>query len=103
MHNHIEIIVETSFFYSIVFENGDYTYKIVLPSDDSRTWYEAEEICREYEGGHLASISNEAENQYLNEKIQLLSSSPREPEQLWLGGIDEDGRAYKWVDGKTFQ
>lgn len=86
-----------------LFENGDYTYKIVLPSDDSRTWYEAEEICREHEGGHLASISNEAENQYLNEKIQLLSSSPREPEQLWLGGIDKDGRAYKWVDGQTFQ
>lgn len=88
-----------------VFENGEHSYKIVLPSDDSRTWYEAEEICREYEGGHLASITDEAENQFLNEKIQLISSSPRVPEELWLGAKDEQyfGRAYQWADGKTFQ
>ncbi|XP_078351415.1 macrophage mannose receptor 1-like isoform X2 [Oculina patagonica] len=88
-----------------LFENGEYSYKIVLSSDDARTWYEAEEICREYEGGHLASIADEAENQYLNEKIQLISSSPRDPEVLWLGAKDEEhfGRAYQWADGNTFQ
>lgn len=88
-----------------LFENGEYSYKIVLSSDDSRTWYEAEEICREYEGGHLASIADEDENKYLNEKIQLVSSSPSEPEQLWLGAKDKQyfGRAYEWADGRTFQ
>lgn len=88
-----------------VFENGEYSYKIVLSSDDSRTWYEAEEICEEYEGGHLASIADEDENKYLNEKIQLISSSPSEPEQLWLGAKDGQyfGRAYEWADGRTFQ
>lgn len=51
-----------SFFYFIVFENGDYIYKIVLFSDDSWMWYEVEEICWEYEGGYLVSIFNEVEN-----------------------------------------
>lgn len=88
-----------------VFENGECSYKIVLSSDDSRTWYEAEEICEEYEGGHLASIADEDENKYLNEKIQLISSSPSEPEQLWLRAKDGQyfGRAYEWADGRTFQ
>ena len=88
-----------------VFEHGEYSYKIVLSSDDSRTWYEAEEICREHEGGHLASIASEDENKYLNEKIQLVSSSPSEPEQLWLGAKDDQyfSRVYQWADGRTFQ
>ena len=99
---HVFLIKYCSFL--TVFENGEYSYKIVLSSDDSRTWFEAEEICREYEGGHLASISNEDENKYLNEKIQLVSSSPREPEELWIGAKDEEyGGVYQWTDGKTFQ
>ena len=88
-----------------VFENGEYSYKVVLSTDDSRTWFEAEEICREYEGGHLASVTDEAENSFLNEKIQLISHSPSEPEQLWIGAKDEEqfGKAYQWADGLKFQ
>lgn len=91
--------------FSTVFENGEYSYKVVLSGDDSRTWYEAEEICREFEGGHLASVTDEDENSFLNEKIQLLSESPYEPEQLWIGAKDEQqfGKAYQWVDGRNFQ
>lgn len=57
------------FFFLIVFENGEYFYKIVFFSDDSWMWYEVEEICEEYEGGYLVSIVDEDENKYLNEKI----------------------------------
>lgn len=96
------VLAETKGF---LFENGEHSYKIVLASDDSRTWYEAEEICREYEGGHLATITDEAENSFLNEKIQLLSRSPSEPEQLWIGAKEEGalGKAYQWADGHKFQ
>ena len=77
----------------------------MLSSDDSRTWFEAEEICRDYEGGHLASITDEAENSFLNKKIQLLSQSPTEAEQLWIGAKDEQqfGKDYQWADGRKFQ
>lgn len=53
----------------------------------------------------MASIADEAENKFLNEKIQLLSNSPRVPEELWLGAKDEQyfGRAYEWADGNIFQ
>ena len=90
-----------------VFEKGEYSYKIVLASDDRRTWYEAEEICRGHEGGHLVTITNdhEDENSFLNEKIQHLTSSPNEPELLWIGAKEEQelfGKAYKWADGQNF-
>lgn len=90
-----------------VFEKGEYSYKIVLASDDRRTWYEAEEICQGHEGGHLVTITNdhEDENSFLNEKIQHLTSSPNEPELLWIGAKEEQelfGKAYKWADGQNF-
>ena len=101
----IIIIIIIVILFTAVFEKDDYSYKIVLAGDDSRTWYEAEEICREYEGGHLASITDEAENSFLNEKIQLLSNSPSKPEQLWTGAKDDQqsGKAYQWADGHKFQ
>lgn len=90
-----------------IFEKGEYSYKIVLASDDRRTWYEAEEICQGHEGGHLVTITNdhEDENSFLNEKIQHLTSSPNEPELLWIGAKEERelfGKAYKWADGQNF-
>ena len=91
---------------SSVFENGKYSYKIVLGSDDLRSWFEAEEICREREGGHLASITSKAENTFVNEKILLLGHLPDEVQELWLGAIDErliSVDAYHWVDGENFR
>lgn len=91
-----------------LFHNGEYSYKIVLSSDDSRTWYEAEEICREYEGGHLASVTDEDENAFVNEKIQLLSRSASDSQQVWIGAKDEQKygkayRSYQWADGHVFR
>lgn len=87
-----------------MFENGEYSYKVVLSSEDDRSWFEAEQICQQNEGGHLASILSKEENRFLNEKIQLLSNSKTEPEQLWIGAIDEQiyGK-FHWANGEKFE
>ena len=93
-----------SWFSLLVFENGDYSYKVVLSSEDERTWYESEHICQQNEGGHLASISSEDENRFLNEKIQLLSGSKEKPEQLWIGAVDEEIYGeFHWANGQKFE
>lgn len=98
------IIFNKSLCSFLVFENGEYSYKIVLPSEDSRTWFEAEELCRLTEGGHLASITNEDDNRFLNEKIQLLTYPQDEPQQLWLGAIEElVYGAFHWANGEKFE
>lgn len=55
----------------------------------------------------MVTITNdhENENSFLNEKIQHLTSSPNEPELLWIGAKEERelfGKAYKWADGQKF-
>jgi len=89
-------------FYLIVFESEEYFYKIVFQQDDSRTFYEAEEICNEFENGHLVSITSQAENEWLHRKIQSLGHAPGVA-SFWVGASDRRHYgSFEWIDGKPF-
>ncbi|XP_048586558.1 C-type mannose receptor 2 [Nematostella vectensis] len=85
-----------------VFESDEYFYKIVFERDDRRTFYEAEEICNLFENGHLASITSQAENEWIHQKIQSVSQS-YEPRRFWVGASDRrQYGSFEWIDGKPF-
>ncbi|EDO36563.1 predicted protein [Nematostella vectensis] len=82
-----------------VFESDEYFYKIVFERDDRRTFYEAEEICNLFENGHLASITSQAENEWIHQKIQSVSQS-YEPRRFWVGASDRrQSGSFEWIDG----
>ena len=65
-----------------------------LWGDKPRSWYKAEEFC-EKEGGHLASVTSEAANEYIFE-----GKEKRKHDKIWLGGSDqEEEGVWKWSDG----
>ena len=73
-----------------VFDN--HTYKIF---NDSMTWEEAQKYC-EREGGHLATITSEKEQLF----IELLNSSRK---TLWIGSErGESLNDWKWITGEEF-
>ena len=69
-------------------ENGEHCY---LWSSEKKNWTAAEDFCLQ-EGGHLASVTSIATNDFVLEGMRGLS-------QFWLGGndIEEEG-AWKWTD-----
>ena len=82
-----------------MFESDEYFYKVVF--DNSRSFYEAEEICSEFENGHLASITSQAENEWLHQKIQ--SVGHKREGQFWVGASDRrQYGSFEWIDGKPF-
>ena len=72
-------------------EHGGHCY---LWDDKARSWYKAEEFCKN-EGGHLASVTSEAANEYIFE-----GKEKRKHANIWLGGSDqEEEGVWKWSDG----
>ena len=61
------------------------------------TWQEAENACTDY-GGHLASISSQSENTYIQSKVLPSRSTNYD---YWIG-LSEDGATWKWSDETPF-
>jgi hypothetical protein len=70
------------------------SYEIV---EGTFTWHQAKSDA-EAKGGHLATITNEAEQQVINKLMPDLDAT-----YYWLGGSDEDEEGnWRWVTGETF-
>ena len=61
-------------------KNGDQCYSW---STDTKTWDEAEQFCKEKGGGHLASVTSKATNDYIAAELKLRDH------ELWIGGSDK--------------
>ena len=60
-------------------------------------WRKAKEYC-EGQGGHLATVSNRSENDFLKEFI-----AKGDKNSYWLGGTDEEVEGeWKWITGEKF-
>ena len=76
--------------------NGKHCY---LWSDHRRNWERAEEFCRT-RGGHLASVTSNATNQYILRGI----ASRKVDDAIWIGGTDKEGEGvWKWADGSSWK
>lgn len=65
---------------------------------DSLNWVDAKEFCKSL-GGHLATISDEQEQAFVEQLAQTCS----ECTNFWLGGYyDRNREIWKWVDGTPF-
>ena len=61
-------------------------------------WYDAEAFCKK-EGGHLASVTSEATNEYIFE-----GKRERSLANIWLGGSDQPMEGvWKWSDGTPWK
>ena len=75
--------------------NGQYCY---FWSNSSDGWNDAEQICRG-KGGHLASVTSSAANEYILRELAKRASA----EELWIGGTDEELEGtWKWTDGSAW-
>lgn len=86
------------FFFFVAWEWNYYEYKFIPLPYDSMTWSEAELYCQEAESGHLLSIYNSEESEWVTERIkqirQVLGFKG-----LWIGATDIFSRgAFKWTD-----
>ena len=74
-------------------KNGDHCYSWNIAWSAKKNWTDAEDFCQK-EGGHLASITSNATNQDVVEKVERTGLS-----HVWFGGNDiaEEG-AWKWTD-----
>ncbi len=63
---------------------------------DLRTWSEAEQHCEEH-GGHLASMTSEAEVRAI--RAAIVSTVSREP-TLWIGLVEPSEGRWLWSDAK---
>lgn len=73
---------------------GNSCYKVI---DESMTWTEAKAYCEE-QGGHLATITSQEEQDFLTE---LAASSSKN--NLWLGGETSDEGSFYWITGESFE
>ncbi|XP_077993987.1 macrophage mannose receptor 1-like [Glandiceps talaboti] len=70
-------------------------YKFV--TDESRTWEDAETECRK-SGGHLLSIGDVMEQNYINARLYGVNSP-----DLWIGANDRTVEGgWEWSDGSPF-
>ena len=75
-------------------ENGDHCY---YWSKDTKTWVEAEQFCKG-EGGHLASVTSKAINDYIAAGLK------QKDHFLWIGGSDKESEGiWKWSDGSAWE
>ncbi|XP_031567316.1 macrophage mannose receptor 1-like, partial [Actinia tenebrosa] len=87
-----------------VFQNGPYIYKVVLPKEDKRSWFEAEEICRIEESGNLLTIGDKKEGNWVNQLMHNLTKELDYMGKFWIGATDKRLRGvYEFVDGSPFK
>ena len=88
-----------------VFEDGYNPVKTVLSNghiyalyDYEMSWSFAKDLCQ-WMGGHLATITSQAENDAI---VSLIGSGKKDA--YWLGGTDVDDTAkkYRWITGESF-
>ena len=61
-------------------------------------WDDAEGFCKN-EGGHLASVTSEATNEYIHYEKRKRGIS-----RLWIGGTDKEKEGvWKWSDGSPWE
>ncbi|XP_044857563.1 snaclec bitiscetin subunit beta-like [Mauremys mutica] len=76
------------------FSNMGQCYKFV---QEQNTWAGAESVCQKIAGGgHLTSISNAAQNDFL---VNLASYVDKRTTQFWTGGSHQKGSSLSWTDG----
>jgi len=79
------------------FNTGTFNNHFYQVFDDSMTWTEAKMACEEA-GGHLATISSNEEQDY----IQHLIKSTRK-ENIWIGGVySVSSGSWSWVDNSEW-
>ncbi|XP_071789140.1 macrophage mannose receptor 1-like [Asterias amurensis] len=76
--------------------NGDYCYMFSEPIENSGySWQDSQEWCNKH-AGHLASIENQAEQDFLNElHFQLIPD-------FWIGLKETSNNSYTWSDGSAY-
>ena len=76
--------------------NGQHCY---FWSNHSNTWDGAEQFCQT-KGGHLASVTSNATNEYILRGIKTRKIT----ENMWIGGTDKDEEGvWKWIDGSPWE
>ncbi|MDO4562716.1 MAG: lectin-like protein [Clostridia bacterium] len=76
---------------------GDFDGKTYLLFDESLSWAEANDYCKNL-GGHLATVNSSEENTFLQNFIQRGSKTG-----YWIGGTDaEQEGVWKWITGEPF-
>merc|ERR1719222_789336 len=74
---------------------GDHCY---FYGTDMKSWFKAEEYCKE-EGGHLASVNTNAIENYVLDGLKN-----RGLNKAWFGGNDiEDEGIWKWTDHTSWE
>lgn len=84
------------------FDSGRYVYKFVFLQYEMLTWPEAEIYCRDTEGGHLTSVRNAKESNYIKKHLRMLRYYFGFS-KMWIGASDlyNEGH-FNWTDGKPF-
>ena len=79
---------------SVEISEGRYNGHRYAVLDKSLTWEEAKAYC-EYMGGHLATITSQMEQDYINSLLLFGSKNT-----YWLGGEEHNG-IVEWITGET--
>ena len=76
-------------------QNGDNCY---LWSTNEKNWSDAEEFCVN-EGGHLASVTSDAIEEYVMEEMNIKGLNA-----IWIGGTDihQEG-VWQWTDNMPWE
>ncbi|MDO4805879.1 MAG: lectin-like protein [Coriobacteriales bacterium] len=75
---------------------GNHLYQCI---NEHMSWHDAEEYC-EAQGGHLATVESQEENDFIFDLIQQQSGR----DFYWLGGTDEDEEgSWVWVTGEPWE
>ncbi|MBR7071938.1 MAG: hypothetical protein IKI29_07265 [Clostridia bacterium] len=99
-------------------EQGQAEYMPSIPQDavefqghyykyfaDKMEWSDAENYCEDL-GGHLVTISNEAENLFvnsLNEENKFWTEATMAEKGVWIGAAEVQEGVWQWVTGKPFE
>lgn len=63
-----------------------------------KSWADAEATCAKF-GGHLASVGNVQDNDFI---ARLMNKRASEVPRYWLGGRDDVNGTWSWSDGRPF-
>ncbi|XP_055345944.1 macrophage mannose receptor 1-like [Paramacrobiotus metropolitanus] len=59
-------------------------------------WYQAEEFCRRFRGGHLVSIDTEEENRFIEYTVLSYGQGFSSAHQYWIGMKENENNEYRW-------